>query len=111
LLIFSSSCNIHSLIQSFIHPFAEGSLLYSVRSVEASGCPAGFRTLACRTASRRTTVLAELCRTITELSRTLNELPRTLNPHQNDQGWKGPCFFQRLIALKCLKCQKIKKNI
>ncbi len=29
------------------------------------------------------------------------------NPHQNDQGWKGPCFFQRLIALKCLKCQKI----
>ncbi len=21
-----------------------------------------------------------------------------LNPHQNDQGWKGPCFFQRLIA-------------
>ncbi len=29
------------------------------------------------------------------------------NPHQNDQGWKGPGFFQRLIALKCLKCQKI----
>jgi hypothetical protein len=34
-----------------------------------------------------------------------------LNPHQNDQGRKVPCFFQRLIALKCLKCQKIKKNI
>ncbi len=34
-----------------------------------------------------------------------------LNPHQNDQGRKGPCFIQRLIALKCLKCQKIKKNI
>jgi hypothetical protein len=33
------------------------------------------------------------------------------NPHQNDQGRKGPCFFQRLIALKCLKLQKIKKNI
>jgi hypothetical protein len=33
------------------------------------------------------------------------------NPHQNDQGRKGPCFFQRLIALKCLKCQKIKENI
>jgi hypothetical protein len=33
------------------------------------------------------------------------------NPHQNDQGRKGPCCFQRLIALKCLKCQKIKKNI
>jgi hypothetical protein len=33
------------------------------------------------------------------------------NPQQNDQGRKGPCFFQRLIALKCLKCQKIKKNI
>ena len=29
------------------------------------------------------------------------------NPHQNDQGWKVPCFFKRLIALKCLKCQKI----
>jgi hypothetical protein len=26
------------------------------------------------------------------------------NPHQNDQGRKGPCYFQRLIALKCLKC-------
>jgi hypothetical protein len=23
-----------------------------------------------------------------------------INPHQNDQGRKGPCFFQRLIALK-----------
>jgi hypothetical protein len=34
-----------------------------------------------------------------------------LNPHQNDQGRKRPCYFQRLIALKCLKCQKIKKNI
>ncbi len=34
-----------------------------------------------------------------------------VNPHQNDQGRKGPCYFQRLIALKCLKCQKIKKNI
>ncbi len=34
-----------------------------------------------------------------------------INPHQNDQGRKGPCFYQRLIALKCLKCQKIKKNI
>jgi hypothetical protein len=33
-----------------------------------------------------------------------------LNPHQNDQGRKGPCCFQRLIALKCLKCQKIKKK-
>ncbi len=30
-----------------------------------------------------------------------------INPHQNDQGRKGPCFFQGLIALKCLKCQKI----
>ncbi len=30
-----------------------------------------------------------------------------INPHQNDQGRKGPCFFQRLIALKCRKCQKI----
>jgi hypothetical protein len=34
-----------------------------------------------------------------------------INPNENDQGRKGPCFFQRLIALKCLKCQKIKKNI
>ncbi len=33
------------------------------------------------------------------------------NPNGNDQGRKGPCFFQRLIALKCLKCQKIQKNI
>ncbi len=32
------------------------------------------------------------------------------NPHQNDQGRKGPCCFQRLIALKCQKCQKIKKK-
>jgi hypothetical protein len=32
-----------------------------------------------------------------------------INPRQNDQGQKGPCFYQRLIALKCLKCQKIKK--
>ncbi len=31
----------------------------------------------------------------------------SFNPHQNDQGRKGPCCFQRLIALKCLKCQKI----
>jgi hypothetical protein len=31
----------------------------------------------------------------------------TVNPHQNDQGRKGPCFFERLIALKCLKCKKI----
>ncbi len=31
----------------------------------------------------------------------------SVNPHQNDQGGKGPCYFQRLIALKCLKCQKI----
>ncbi len=38
-------------------------------------------------------------------------MPKQLNPHQNDQGRKGSCFFQRLIALKCLKCQKIKKNI
>ncbi len=29
------------------------------------------------------------------------------NPHQNDQGRKGPCCFQRHIVLKCLKCQKI----
>jgi hypothetical protein len=29
--------------------------------------------------------------------------PFNINPHQNDQGRKGPCFFQRLIALKCLK--------
>ncbi len=35
---------------------------------------------------------------------------RTFNPHQNDQGRKGPCYFQRLIALKCLNCQKIKKK-
>ena len=34
-----------------------------------------------------------------------------INPHQNDQGRKGPCSFQRLIALKCLKFQKIKQNI
>jgi hypothetical protein len=38
-------------------------------------------------------------------------LYKIVNPHQNDQGRKGPCFFQRLIALKCLKCQQIKKNI
>jgi hypothetical protein len=35
----------------------------------------------------------------------------SISPHQNDQGRKGPGFFQRLIALKCLKCQKIKKNV
>ena len=35
----------------------------------------------------------------------------TFNPHQNDQGLKGPCYFQSLIALKCLKCQKIKNKI
>jgi hypothetical protein len=33
------------------------------------------------------------------------------NPNENYQGRKGPCFFQKLIALKCLKCQKIQKNI
>ncbi len=32
-----------------------------------------------------------------------------LYPHQNGQGWNGPCFFQRLNALKCLKCQEFKK--
>ncbi len=26
-----------------------------------------------------------------------------VNPYQNDQGWKGPCFFQRFIALKLKK--------
>ncbi len=26
-----------------------------------------------------------------------------INPHQNDQGQKGPCCFQRPNALKCLK--------
>jgi hypothetical protein len=31
----------------------------------------------------------------------------SLNPHQNDKARKGPCFFQRLIALKCLKGKKI----
>jgi hypothetical protein len=31
------------------------------------------------------------------------------NPHQSDQGQKGPCCFQRLNALKCLKCQRIQK--
>ena len=36
---------------------------------------------------------------------------QVFNPNENDQGRKGPCFFQRLIALKCLKCQKIQKNI
>jgi hypothetical protein len=34
-----------------------------------------------------------------------------VSPNENDQGRKGTCFFQRLIALKCLKCQKIEKNI
>jgi hypothetical protein len=33
----------------------------------------------------------------------------TINPHQNDQGRKGPCFFQRLIAIKCLSVKKFKK--
>jgi len=45
------------------------------------------------------------------LSIKVSNFCKMFNPHQNDQGWKGPCFFQRLIALKCLKCQKIKKNI
>jgi hypothetical protein len=31
-----------------------------------------------------------------------------VNPHQNGQGRKGPFCFQRLNALKCLKCQKKK---
>ncbi len=42
------------------------------------------------------------------ISETLNLHP--LNPQQNDQGRKGPCCFQRLNALKCLKCQKISKK-
>ncbi len=29
------------------------------------------------------------------------------NPYQDGQGRKGPCFFQRLYALKCQKIQKI----
>jgi hypothetical protein len=33
-----------------------------------------------------------------------------IDPHQNGQGRKGPYSFQRLIALKCLKCQKIQNN-
>ncbi len=36
-----------------------------------------------------------------------NQIHFIINPHQNDQGRKGPCYFQRLNALKCLKCQKI----
>ncbi len=44
--------------------------------------------------------------------RKKGKMQNLFNPHQNDQGRKGPCYFQkRLIALKCLKCQKIKKNI
>jgi hypothetical protein len=35
--------------------------------------------------------------------------PPLFNPHQNDQGRKGPCFFQRLIAQKCLIVKKLKK--
>jgi hypothetical protein len=31
-----------------------------------------------------------------------------LKPHQNDQGWKGPCCFQRLNAPK--QCQIIQEN-
>ncbi len=31
------------------------------------------------------------------------------NPNENDQGRKEPCFFQRLIALKCLMRQKNQK--
>jgi hypothetical protein len=42
------------------------------------------------------------CKNVIELS--------SFNPHQNDQGQKGPCCFQRLIALKCLKCPKILKK-
>ncbi len=38
------------------------------------------------------------------ISKTLNLHP--LNPQQNDQGRKGPCCFQRLNALKCLKSVK-----
>ncbi len=30
----------------------------------------------------------------------INDDFETVNPHQNDQGRKGPCCFQRLIALK-----------
>jgi hypothetical protein len=32
---------------------------------------------------------------------------KVVNPHQNDQGRKGSCCFQRLIALKSVK--KLKK--
>jgi hypothetical protein len=35
----------------------------------------------------------------------------TVGASQNGQGRKGPCIFQRLNALKCLKCQKIQQNI
>ncbi len=45
------------------------------------------------------------------LVQTISTCRHVLSPHQNDQGRKGPCYFQRLNALKCLKCQKIKKNI
>jgi hypothetical protein len=41
------------------------------------------------------------------LFRIIFHLEKVFNPHQNDQGRKRPCFFQRLIAIKCLKCQKI----
>ncbi len=40
-----------------------------------------------------------------------NSWTERFNPNENDQARKGPCFFQRLIALKCLMCQKIQKNI
>ncbi len=40
-----------------------------------------------------------------------NQQKGDVNPNENDQGRKAPCFFQRLIALKCLMCQKIQKNI
>jgi hypothetical protein len=33
-----------------------------------------------------------------------------INPNENDHGRKGPCFFQRLIALKRHLCQKIQKK-
>jgi hypothetical protein len=48
------------------------------------------------------------CSTMALLNKYTASVP-CLNPHQNDQGRKGPCCFQRLIALKCLSVKKLKK--
>jgi hypothetical protein len=73
-----------------------------------SRCTTGINDIGGKTASITTTV-ANFATSFASFVDTGGKFATgvNVNPHQNDQGRKGPCYFQRLNALKCLKCQKI----